>query len=109
MSIQQMNINDFYTVWEAEQPLLIDVREANEYAEAHVPGAKNIPLQNIILCANTLPTHQPIYLICRSGMRSNKAAQALMQSDDTLDLINIAGGTMAWIKAGFDTNQGSNP
>jgi len=106
MSIQQMDIQQFYTIWEAEQPLVIDVREIKEYTEAHIPGAKNIPLQNIILLAKSLPTQQPIYLICRSGMRSNKAANALMQSDETLDLINIQGGTMAWINAGYDTNTG---
>ncbi len=109
MSIQQIDIQQFHTVWEAEQPLLIDVRETSEYEEAHVPGAKNIPLQQIVTHAGTLPTQQPVYLICRSGMRSNKAAQLLMQHNETLDLINITGGTMAWIKAGLPTNQGGNP
>ena len=53
----------------AQGARLIDVREADEYAEAHIPGAELMPL-------STLPTSiasvgsGPVYVICKSGGRS---------------------------------------
>ena len=76
---------------------LIDVREPDEYAQAHVPGAMLVPL-------GTLPDHVEelpegtLYVICRSGARSYRAAEWLAAQGRTS--VNVAGGTLAWLEAG---------
>ena len=54
---------------------IIDVRSAVEYAEGHIPGAVNIPLNQIPLL--DVPKDAPIYLYCRSGARSARGCKAL--------------------------------
>ena len=54
---------------------IIDVRSAVEFAEGHIPGATNIPLNQIP--ALDAPKDVPIYLYCRSGARSARGCKAL--------------------------------
>ena len=59
---------------------IIDVRTPNEYAQGHVPGALNIPLEEIptrVLELKDMP--KPIIAYCKSGNRSNIAAIFLKQ------------------------------
>jgi rhodanese-related sulfurtransferase len=46
------------------------------------------------------PTDRPVYVVCRSGARSANACGFLRASG--VDAINVTGGTLAWIEAGFD-------
>ncbi len=78
--------------------VLIDVRTPQEFAEGHVPGARNIPLDQIGAHADQLPGDEEIYLVCRSGSRSARAASVL--SAKGVKTVNVAGGTMAWLQAG---------
>jgi rhodanese-related sulfurtransferase len=75
------------------------VREPAEYAHGHVPGAINIPQSDLALRLDELPRDQPVYTICRSGMRSLRAAQFLKQVGYDR-VTNVRGGTEAWEKAG---------
>ncbi len=52
-----------------------------------------------------MPTDGPVYLICRSGARSNVAAEHLLQRG--IDARNVAGGTNAWIASGNPTTSGA--
>ena len=54
---------------------IIDVRSAVEYAEGHIPGAVNIPLNQIPLL--DAPKDAPLFLYCRSGARSARGCKAL--------------------------------
>jgi rhodanese-related sulfurtransferase len=57
---------------------LIDVRTPAEFAAGHIPGALNIPLQELEQRMGELePKQAPIVLYCRSGNRSSSAARAL--------------------------------
>jgi len=56
---------------------LVDVRMPHEFAQGALPGAINIPLQNLLAEVHQLDHEQPVILYCRSGMRSQQAAQAL--------------------------------
>lgn len=73
---------------------LIDVREADEYAAGHVPGAVNLPLSDFENGLQTLDKSQTYHLICRSGARSARAV-AFME-EQGYDAINVEGGTLAW-------------
>ena len=86
---------------------LVDVREPDEYVEAHVPGANLIPLATVPVRDNELDKSQTQYIICKSGVRSAKAAQYLI--DQGFDAVNITGGTMAWIEAGEPVHTGDQP
>ena len=83
---------------------LVDVREPDEYVQAHVPGAKLIPLATVPVRDNELDKSQTQYIICKSGVRSAKAAEFLIAQG--FDAVNVAGGTMAWIDADEPVNTG---
>jgi rhodanese-related sulfurtransferase len=78
--------------------LLFDVRENDEYHEAHAAGAVLVPLSELPSRVGDFPDDQPLLLICRSGGRSMRAAEFL--AEHGRDVTNVAGGTMAWIAAG---------
>ena len=55
--------------------VLMDVRTAQEYAEGHIPGSINVPLQTIAQVEETVPEMDtPVFVYCLSGARSRRAA-----------------------------------
>jgi rhodanese-related sulfurtransferase len=89
---------------------LIDVRTPVEFAEVHVPQARNEPLDQFepgaLLASGQLSKEQPVYLLCRSGGRASKAAEKLTKAG--LDnAVVVEGGTLAWIEAGLPVNRGT--
>ena len=58
-----------------ENALLVDVREPEEYAAGHIPGAVNVPLSRIARA--DLPGDRPLFLYCLRGSRSARAAGLL--------------------------------
>ena len=89
---------------------LIDVRTPAEYAEAHVPGAVNIPLSELDARLGELESDRDtdLYLICASGRRSGRAAATLAGAGFSRP-INVTGGTNAWKAAGLPTESGTSP
>lgn len=78
---------------------VVDVREPDEYAEGHVPGARLVPLATVPHHVGGLPVDRPVYLVCQVGARSAQAAQFLAQHG--VDAVNVAGGTGDWVAAGY--------
>ena len=75
--------------------VLVDVRTPQEYREGHIPGSRNIPLQEISRSEPKLgPKDTPLFLYCRSGARSAQAASILRHMGYT-NITNI-GGITAW-------------
>lgn len=87
-------------------PLVIDVREAWEYAEGHVPGARLIPLGELAAHVGELDPKQPTVVICASGGRSQSAA-ALLGKQGFETVYNVLGGTSGWRGRGFPIERGS--
>jgi rhodanese-related sulfurtransferase len=85
----------------ADGAFLLDVRQPDEFAEAHVPNASLMPLDDVPRRAGELPAGKEILVICRSGARSHRAAEYLI-AQHGLDAVNVAGGTLAWIETGRD-------
>ena len=83
---------------------VIDVRTPVEFAEVHVPEARNYPLDELrpktIVESEGLPSNEPIYILCRSGTRATKAAERFAK-DGYNQAVVVQGGTLAWIEAGF--------
>src|SRR5207302_1588892 len=75
---------------------VLDVREPEEYAEAHIPGVVHIPLSQLGNRLQEIPSTRPLYVVCAVGARSLMAATAL-QNQAGIEAISVAGGTNAWI------------
>ncbi len=84
--------------------VLIDVREDWEYANGHIPGARNIPLGTLDKRSKKIPKNKAVILTCRSGSRSGRAYSQL-SAKGFENIHNMAGGFMAWQKAGYDTER----
>ena len=81
---------------------IVDVRRPAEYGNGHVPRALNAPLAALDSTIDQLPLRKdkPTAVICAGGYRSSAAASLLQQQGFT-NLINVSGGTGAWINAGY--------
>lgn len=84
---------------------LIDVRSPREYDEAHVPGAINVPLEQVESRLSDLRPGQPAVLICQSGRRADMCRTILENHRD--DLIVLEGGTSAWMQEGLPIVRGT--
>ena len=76
---------------------LLDVREDDEWTTGHAPGAVHVRLGDLGSGAAELPRGREVYVICRSGVRSAYAAQALAAGG--WDAINVADGMTGWAVA----------
>ena len=85
---------------------VLDVRNPDEYLEAHVPGAVLLPLGELNERWQEVPEGE-VLVVCRSGARSARAVEALNGVGRTT--VNVAGGTMAWIDAGHPVVTGPEP
>lgn len=90
-----------------EQAWLLDVREDDEWAAGHAPQARHIPLGQLGARTAEIPQDTDIYVICRSGGRSARAAQAL----NGWRAVNVGGGMQDWAAAGkpMVTDSGAEP
>ena len=80
--------------------LMVDIREADEWEEVRIPGAEFKPLSEINDWFDSLPRDRTVILQCRSGNRSAMAVAALMRVGMD-NLLNLAGGIIAWHQAGL--------
>ncbi|WP_136612128.1 rhodanese-like domain-containing protein [Sinomonas albida] len=83
---------------------IVDVREADEYAEARVPDAKNLPLSGLASSLGDLPPHRPVYIMCASGGRSARATAFL--AEQGFDAVNVLGGITEWYRNGHQVHFG---
>lgn len=82
---------------------LIDVRENDEWAAGHARGAVHIPMSEFTSRLDEVDTTREVYVICKAGGRSMQVGQYLEQAQGA-NVINVEGGTDAWIAAGLPTD-----
>jgi phage shock protein E len=85
-----------------KQPgILLDVRTPEEYAEGHLPAARNLDYKSESFkdSLQTLDKNKPYYIYCKSGVRSGKAADMMKEMGFT-QVYNMEGGIDAWKKEG---------
>lgn len=90
-------MTDFVDAGAAHQ--LIDVRTPEEYATGHIAGAVNMPVEEIGARLGEINQAEPVVVYCRSGNRSNQAAQ-ILQGAGYKGVYDL-GGITAWQSAGF--------
>jgi rhodanese-related sulfurtransferase len=83
-----------------EKGQVIDVCSAEEFAAAHVAGAKNVPLDQIAAGGKGLPSNKklPLVVVCSTGARSAKAVAELKQLGYE-NAQSLGGGLKAWREA----------
>lgn len=79
--------------------LLLDVREQEEWDAGHPPDAVHLPMSRIAQEYQALPTDRRIVCVCHVGARSAAVADALRGAG--WDAVNLAGGMVAWERAGL--------
>lgn len=77
---------------------LIDVRSAEDFAAGHVPGAVNVPFDDVLADPARSYGDGPVHVVCQSGKRSFKAASEMNAAG--VPAVSVAGGTSAWIESG---------
>ncbi|WP_431802639.1 sulfurtransferase TusA family protein [Halobacillus andaensis] len=78
-----------------EDTLILDVREAAEYAFGHIPGAQSIPLGELDERMDEIDDMKNIYVVCRTGTRSDMAAQKLAAKGYN-HVYNVVPGMSGW-------------
>ena len=78
---------------------LIDVRSGSEFASGHIPGAVNIPMDQIEARLDDLRPGVPIVLVCQTGKRARMTAGLLEPCQRQISVLE--GGTSAWVQAGL--------
>jgi hydroxyacylglutathione hydrolase len=101
-AIEQVSVDQLKEKIANRDLQIVDVRRPAEYGNGHVPRALNAPLAALDRSIDQLPLQKdkPTAVICAGGYRSSAAASLLEQQGFT-NLINVAGGTGAWINAGY--------
>jgi rhodanese-related sulfurtransferase len=84
---------------------VLDVREPDEWNEAHIAGTTLIPLGELQARVNELPKDQEIVVVCRSGNRSAQARDLLLNEGFT-QVTSMAGGLNQWKAVGYPTVSG---
>jgi hydroxyacylglutathione hydrolase len=107
----RLNVDQLATLIDGggpDAPLVIDVRQANEYAVGHIPGSIHIAAGSLPDRLAELPPDRPIATICASGLRASVAA-SILRSRGFSDVSWVASGVPAWRAAGHPTVRGDQP
>lgn len=85
-----------------ENAIVIDVRDAAEYAKGHIVGARNVPLAQFEKRIGELEKlrTKPLVMHCDTGNRSTKALD-ILRKNGFEKLYNLSGGYAAWLNAGL--------
>ncbi len=93
--------------WRAKnQAVIIDVREDNEWQEAHIPDAILMPLSTFDPAQIPDPKGKHLVFHCRSGRRCGLAAEKAVAAGYTGVIKRMEGGFIAWSAAGYDSAAG---
>ncbi len=90
---------------ERPTPILLDVRQPEEFRQGHILGAKLIPLGELSRRMKEIPSNKAIICVCRSGHRSARAAKILKSAG--YDVSNLKGGMSNWSRQGLPVQKGS--
>lgn len=103
-TMPQITVAELNELIAEQAPLqIVDVRRSPEYRSGHVPSAVPAPLLSLQQTVSKLELdpNKPIAVICAGGYRSS-AATSILRQHGFADLLNVAGGTSAWVAAGYE-------
>jgi glyoxylase-like metal-dependent hydrolase (beta-lactamase superfamily II) len=106
-TVPQITVNELRELIDNQTQLqILDVRRPPEYESGHVPQAQTVPLLSLQKNIRnlTLDAAKSTAVICAGGYRSS-AATSILQQHGFTNLLNINGGTSAWIAAGYEVEK----
>ena len=101
-STPEIDIEEFAA--RRQDGVLVDVREPDEYAGGHVPGAVLIPMSQLANRVSEIDQASPVFVICASGNRSSAMTDLLLSAG--INAVSVAGGTSAWERSGRPLEEG---
>ena len=99
-----IDVDSAHELWQQKEPVVVDVRDQDDYRDAHVRGAINIPLNELSERLSDLPEDRdtPILTVCQRGNISLTGV-LFLTSLGYRNARSITGGTNAWQESGFST------
>ncbi len=88
------------------EALLVDVREANELAQAHLEDAVHVPMSAFDPGLIPVDTGKKVVFICARGARSEQVGKYVVAQGILTEAYNLAGGLIAWAEAGLPLESG---
>ncbi len=103
----RIDIDSLHQVSDDRQaPMVIDVRQRNEFLNGHIAGALNIELGELQDHLDGLPREMPVITVCASGARASTAGSILRRDGRANVQVVEEGGAMAWIAHGYPSATG---
>lgn len=105
-AVQNISAAEFKAEISSNPGIILDVRTPDETAQGFIPGASFINFydESFAQKVKLMQKDKPIYVYCRSGGRSSKAAEILKQNGFD-EIYNLNGGIGAWINAGYSLDK----
>ena len=88
----------------AKRPLVLDVRQPEEFRAGHIQGAKLLPLNELDRRLKELPQDREIVCVCATGNRSRSATKRLVSAG--YQAVNLNGGMLRWSGNGLAVKKG---
>ncbi len=98
--VQQVSVQQAKDLIATGDVEVIDVREPQEWAGGHLPGARLVPLGQLRSDAKATLVRDGVIFVCAAGIRSQIAAR-IAESSGLTRVFNLTGGTQSWERAGF--------
>ena len=99
-TVPQLTVDDAAGHLAAHDAVILDVRNATEWASGHLPSAIHIPLGYLSERLDDVPSDRPVVVHCQGGGRSAIAASLLHRAGRG-NVSNMVGGFQAWMGAGL--------
>lgn len=99
-----LSVTEAVVLMNRKSALVLDVREADEFAQGHLQGARNIPLSQLDARSKELEKFRdkPVLIVCQRGSRASKASR-LLKAQNFSALNVLKGGMQAWQEANMPT------
>ena len=97
-----IDVDTLKELWgQSPGPMILDVRQRNEYHAGHIQGALNIELGELQEHLDGLPREIPVAAVCASGMRASVAGSILQRDGrENVQVLGV-GGTQDWLDLGY--------
>jgi rhodanese-related sulfurtransferase len=109
LNVKSIGCPELWNIIQREPVEIIDVRTPEEFRQVRAAAAQSVPLDTLdphaVMRDRAGSPDEPLYFICQLGGRSAAACAKLMAAGYA-NVINIEGGTDAWLAAGLPTEQG---
>lgn len=101
-----LSVTEAVVLMNRKSALVLDVREADEFAQGHLQGARNIPLSQLDVRSKELEKFRdkPVLIVCQRGSRASKASR-LLKAQNFSALNVLKGGMQAWQEANMPTGK----